>query len=224
MARSGRYQEALDTLNESIGLAQTAGDRLAVVIALRNIAEIYRLQGNTTEALSYSRRAEDLDREIAGKPETFEANPRITEARSPIDRGEEISKIERESRIQQAIDRVRERVQARQKQQEPSEITEDPTYKNYLEDVKRSIVQAWTYPTVAVEQPEEGTVGVQFTIFSDGQVANVRVFQPSQRLPMNLEAMRAIKSAAPFAPIPKELGLEKIHIEFRFNYVLQASP
>lgn len=224
MARSGRYQEALDALNESIGLAQTAGDRLAVVIALRNIAEIYRLQENTTEALSYSRKAEELYREIAGKPESSKGDPLITEALSPIDRGEETSTIERESRIQQAIDRVRERVQARQKQQEPSEITEEPTYKNYLEDVKRSIVQAWTYPAVAVDKPEEGSVGVQFTIFSDGQVANLRVSHPSQRLPMNLEAMRAIKSAAPFAPIPKELGLEKIHIEFKFNYVLQASP
>jgi hypothetical protein len=32
--------------------------------------------------------------------------------------------------------------------------------------------------------------------------------------------MRAIESASPFAPIPKKVGLEKISVNFSFNYSL----
>jgi TonB family protein len=224
MARMERYQEALDALNKSKRLAEISGDQLTVVIALRNIAEIYRLQGDEPEASSYARQAAEIYNEITRGPEPRTDDRLVPEDRPSINRSGGISASERESRIREAIERVRNRLQTRQQERDVLEIAKDPAYGNYLEGVKEAIVQAWMHPKEPIEvKKEEGSVGIHFTILQDGQIENLRILHPSQRLSMNLEAMRAVKTAAPFAPIPETLGLKRIHIQFTFNYTLNET-
>jgi TonB family protein len=73
----------------------------------------------------------------------------------------------------------------------------------YLAGVQQKIWSIWSQQLKAgFSQP----IGVTFTILVDGQVADVRVTQPSGVALLDLAAQRAILNAAPFGPLPREYG------------------
>jgi TonB family protein len=49
-------------------------------------------------------------------------------------------------------------------------------------------------------------IGVSFTILADGTITEVQVFDRSGTPSLDFAAMRAVQSAAPFSPLPKEHG------------------
>jgi TonB family protein len=52
-------------------------------------------------------------------------------------------------------------------------------------------------------------IGVTFTILADGSVADVQVTKPSQATLLNIAAQRAVLSAGPFGPLPREYGTNR---------------
>jgi TonB family protein len=60
-------------------------------------------------------------------------------------------------------------------------------------------------------------VTVSFTIQADGTVTDIRVIQSSGALLLDRAAQRAIDSAAPFGPLPKDYGTNRITIEGIFK-------
>jgi TonB family protein len=84
----------------------------------------------------------------------------------------------------------------------------------YLATVQQKIWMVWTQQIKAdFTQP----IGVLFTILADGSVDDVHVDQPSSAALLNLAAQRAIVSAAPFGPLPKDYGTNRypIHVVFK---------
>ena len=276
IARTGNYSEALDKLYEAIVLADENEEKLALAIAHNNAAEIYRLQGNTIEALESYSQALQVYHEIGHRngisstgqkidkilgrskktktvaiPETIQ-EPETVETTSPALPPTRQGKIPAEARgrlIDEAINRVRNRVKDRQAlpgssepvatnvfepivtppqeplQQsarlEPREDTRQTEYTAYLERVKENIVQAWQYPEQASEEGTEGKVDVEFTILKDGRLLDVRIIQSSGFSALDREALRAVGAASPFTPIPKQIALEQLSIRFTFNYTLE---
>jgi TonB family protein len=60
-------------------------------------------------------------------------------------------------------------------------------------------------------------VEVQFTILEDGSVEGPRVVTPSGNYLLDLAATRAIVSAAPFGPLPKDIPTRPFAIRAHFT-------
>ena len=75
----------------------------------------------------------------------------------------------------------------------------------YLAGVKGKIWMLWSQQIRASGSP---SVTMKFTILADGSITDVGVVQTSGVSAIDMAARRAIESAAPFAPLPKDHGTE----------------
>lgn len=80
--------------------------------------------------------------------------------------------------------------------------TKDPTYVNYFTKIKQSIEIQWEYPEMALRYGLQGRLSLEFTIGANGQLEYLRVVRSSGSELLDQEAVRAIRAAAPFPPIP----------------------
>lgn len=84
----------------------------------------------------------------------------------------------------------------------------------YLAGVQQKIWILWNQQIKSgFTQP----VAVLFTILADGSVADVKVAQSSGAALLDLAAQRAIYSAAPFGPLPKDYGTNRKTIQALFK-------
>jgi len=90
----------------------------------------------------------------------------------------------------------------------------DPFGDWYMAGVQRKIWMLWSQQVRDVTSKE---VVVSFTIQADGSVSDVQVVQSSGIFLLNQAAQRAILSAAPFGPLPKDYGTNRITIQAIFR-------
>lgn len=84
----------------------------------------------------------------------------------------------------------------------------------YLAGVQRKIWLLWTQQI----QPDfQQPVTVRFTILGDGSVAETSVVQSSGISLIDRAAMRAVQTAAPFGPLPKNYGTDRYTIQAVFR-------
>jgi TonB family protein len=87
----------------------------------------------------------------------------------------------------------------------------------YMATVQRKVWMIWTQQIkVGFTRP----ITVSFTILADGTVEGVDVVQGSGVTLLDLAAKRAIYSAAPFGPLPRDYGTNRVAIQAIF----QPSP
>lgn len=84
----------------------------------------------------------------------------------------------------------------------------------YMAGVQRKIWMLWTQQIKAT-QTQPATVS--FTILQDGNVTDVRVVQSSGAFLLDLAAQRAISSAAPFGPLPKNYETTRVTVQAIFK-------
>jgi TonB family protein len=84
----------------------------------------------------------------------------------------------------------------------------------YVAGVQQKIWFLWTQQIkTGFTQP----VAVVFTILADGSLTDVKVVQSSGATLLDLAALRAIYSAAPFGPLPKDYGTNRKTIQALFK-------
>ena len=115
--RAGYFPEALGKLGESFSLAEKTGQKLLAAIALGNIAEAYRLQGNGAEALVYYEKALSFYRDLRNQNGIAITEQKMEEI-APRSTTPESGPSLREKLIRDAIDRVRDRVRSLEKKGE----------------------------------------------------------------------------------------------------------
>jgi TonB family protein len=87
-------------------------------------------------------------------------------------------------------------------------------YAWYLAGVQAKVWAIW----VSQARPDFVTpVEVQFTILEDGSLVGPHVVTPSGNIALDLAATRAIVSAAPFAPLPKDIQTKPFTIRAQFR-------
>lgn len=96
--------------------------------------------------------------------------------------------------------------------------TDDLKYFSYALKLKSKIEYVWRYPAQASERGIQGDLLLNFTILKDGQVTDVRVVSTSGYDLLDEEAVRAIKAAAPFAPLPDSWHQDQLTITGHFLY------
>ena len=119
------------------------------------------------------------------------------------------NKIKREERQEQAV--VDNRTQG--------DIT-NKIYQSYYGIVRSMLDSNKKYPLLSLQRRQEGTPVVEFTILRNGGVADVKVTSSGYRL-LDREAQKIVLKSAPFPPIPKSLGKDKIDLRVPINFSLQ---
>jgi periplasmic protein TonB len=84
----------------------------------------------------------------------------------------------------------------------------------YLAGVQRKIWLLWTQQIKSgFSQP----IAVRFTVQADGSVSDVEIVQTSGAALLDLAAQRAVFSAAPFGPLPRNYGTNRYTIQAVFK-------
>jgi protein TonB len=97
--------------------------------------------------------------------------------------------------------------------------TTDPQYVTYFGSIKRSIELVWQYPELALKYGLQGKLLLQFAILNNGELENAVVVRSSGSHVLDEEALRAVKAAAPFKPIPPWIGKNRVEIVASFEYL-----
>jgi len=95
---------------------------------------------------------------------------------------------------------------------------ETSPYRDYLLQVRRKIEQLWIYPPQAIAEQEEGNAQIRFTIDANGDLAGYHVITTSGSVILDQGALAVVKAAAPYAPLPAEYNLSRLHITATFSY------
>jgi periplasmic protein TonB len=91
-------------------------------------------------------------------------------------------------------------------------------YRDYLLQVRRKIEQRWSYPPQAIAEQEEGNAVIRFTIDANGNLSGYDVMTTSGSEILDQGALAVVKAAAPYAPLPAEFNLSRLHITATFSY------
>jgi TonB family protein len=99
-------------------------------------------------------------------------------------------------------------------------IVDRSALKSYIGQVQRIIEGAKQYPEASRKAGREGKVKIQFTIFKDGKVGNIKLLTRTPYPNLNKEAMDAVKRAAPFTGLPESYGEKYVNIILPFRFEL----
>ncbi len=92
-------------------------------------------------------------------------------------------------------------------------------YISYFASIKRKIELVWQYPYEAAEAGIQGELTLDFVIARNGKVVSIDMIRGSGSKILDDEAIRSIRKAAPFDPIPTEYKIASLQIRGRFIYV-----
>ncbi len=127
----------------------------------------------------------------------------------------------REERLQKTIERLRKEI--RQRKPPPEKPLLSPGgggalgEKNiYFSVIRNKIMEEWIIPENLIENIYHLKAIVNFTIHADGHISNIYLEESSGNKTFDESALRAVKQAAPFPPLPTSIGKKSMEIGIRF--------
>ena len=94
----------------------------------------------------------------------------------------------------------------------------EPRFSDYLARLKRRIEREWTYPEEARRVGMAGELVLVFTLNRAGSLTHIQLVRSSGFPALDSEALRAVKTAAPYDPFPTQMGDEPKNISAIFRY------
>ncbi|HAM33797.1 MAG TPA: hypothetical protein DDX05_05040 [Deltaproteobacteria bacterium] len=91
-------------------------------------------------------------------------------------------------------------------------------YISYFASIKRKIELVWQYPYEAATAGIQGELTLDFVIARSGKVDSIELIRGSGSKILDDEAIRSIRKAAPFDPIPAQYKIPNLMIRGRFVY------
>ncbi len=134
------------------------------------------------------------------------------------------SGIKRENLFDKDV--IKKFVEKEKVQKEESTVTFDAKefkYYGYMERLKEKIEGIWRYPSDAALRGIYGDLYISFTIKKDGSLGSVELLRTSGHRSLDEAAMRALKDAAPYWPLPEEWGRDGFTITGHFIYSLYGT-
>lgn len=98
--------------------------------------------------------------------------------------------------------------------------TQEYRFIGYFTGMRKAIELVWVYPSEAARRGLYGVVIVKFVITPDGKVPKVQVLESSGHSVLDSAIVDAIRSAAPFAPLPKGFKKDRLVVRGAFSYIL----
>ncbi len=98
---------------------------------------------------------------------------------------------------------------------------EIPGFKNrgYMRMLKEKIESIWRYPKEAARLGISGDLYLKFSIKKDGKLGEVELLRTSGYKDLDEAAMKALKDAEPFWPLPSDWEEEDLEIKGHFIYI-----
>ena len=96
--------------------------------------------------------------------------------------------------------------------------TKEKKYVSYFGRIKQQIQRAWIYPTQGTKKRLTGEVLLKFEISKEGNLLDLRLINTSGIDVLDINAIKAVKNAAPFYPFPKTISKKKLSILATFVY------
>lgn len=90
----------------------------------------------------------------------------------------------------------------------------------YNQKLKERIESVWKYPPEAASRGIYGDLIIKFTILKNGRLGKVELVRTSGHEDLDDAAIKALKDAAPFWPIPKEWEMDSYTITGHFIYTI----
>jgi periplasmic protein TonB len=100
--------------------------------------------------------------------------------------------------------------------------TDEFKYMSYNRWLKIRVESVLKYPELAATSGYQGTIFIKFDILKDGSLGSVEVLKSSGFKILDDEAVRSIRSAAPFQPLPDDWGMERYSIRAAVIFYLGA--
>lgn len=120
------------------------------------------------------------------------------------------------------------RLTQRQKEEKSQENnitfdTKEFKYYGYLQRLKEKIEGIWRYPPDAAEKGIYGDLYIRFTIKKDGRLGAIELVRTSGHKSLDDAAIKALKDAEPYWPLPEEWGRDGFTITGHFIYTLYGT-
>jgi protein TonB len=93
-------------------------------------------------------------------------------------------------------------------------------YLTYLRRLRDRIESIWVYPPDAAAKGIYGDLILKFTIKKNGKLGSVELIRTSGHKDLDDAALRALRDADPFWPLPDEWGMEAYTIQGHFVYTI----
>lgn len=91
-------------------------------------------------------------------------------------------------------------------------------YVSYLSKIKKKIEPRWHYPEKAQEIGLQGKLSLHFSIGHDGHLDKLKLLNSSGHSLLDEEALKAVRGAAPYHPLPDRLKISRLNIMATFEY------
>lgn len=93
-------------------------------------------------------------------------------------------------------------------------------HRGYMRMLKQRIESIWMYPKDAVRQGISGDLYIKFSIKKDGSLGEIELVRTSGYRSLDKAAMKAIRDAQPFWPLPEDWHKDDLVINGHFIYIL----
>lgn len=121
---------------------------------------------------------------------------------------------------------ISESAQKQEDKQAKSTITFDAKgfkYYGYMRRLREKIEGIWQYPADAAMRGIYGDLYISFTIKKNGTLGSVELVRTSGYRSLDEAAIKALKEAAPYWPLPEEWKEDGLTIKGHFIYSLQGT-
>ncbi len=125
------------------------------------------------------------------------------------------------TQLSREFDRERRMKQLMSKEADIGINTREAKYAPYAQNLVRSLEEQWQPGRENIEQlsANDRKVLMSVSIAHNGELAEIRMIQPSPSQALNDSAIAAVHAAAPFTPLPSSWGLERANFYFIFEVV-----
>jgi protein TonB len=96
--------------------------------------------------------------------------------------------------------------------------TTETKYVSYFARIKRQIERVWVYPVEAAQRGINGELTLRFQISRDGNLMGIVMVDKSGYEILDMAALKAVRGAAPFYPIPSTIDKDSLIILATFVY------
>lgn len=91
-------------------------------------------------------------------------------------------------------------------------------HRGYMRLLKEKIEDIWKYPQTAARQGVTGDLYIKFTIKKDGKLGEVELIRTSGHKDLDEAAIKAIKDAEPYWPLPYDWNKDALEVTGHFIY------
>lgn len=96
-------------------------------------------------------------------------------------------------------------------------------HRGYMRRLKEKIESIWRYPKEAAKLGISGDLYIKFSIKKDGKLGEIDLLRTSGYKDLDEAAMKALKDAEPFWPLPPDWEKDDLEINGHFIYVFGSA-